>query len=451
MTQGTDLSTAISSSTPAPAPRRELGLSGLVGLTFFCVAGGAYGLEDAVGAGGPLATIVGILLLPWLWSLPTALMTAELSAAMPEDGGYVHWVKRAFGRFWAFQEGWLSWLCSFADNALYPVMFVDYLAYLRGDMSPMDRWLVGTSVVAAVTWLNLRGIRLVGMSSIVFTLFVLAPFVTLAVIGLPQATPVTWLESTANIEWPLLLSVLLWNTSGWDNAACCAGAVKNPQRAYPRAMIATVWLVTLAYLLPTAAATGVAADWSVWKEGYFPKIAAQLAGNWLGIWLTIAGLVAAVGLFNALLCTSARVPFAMARYGMLPKIFAADQADYQTPWLAILVNSMGVTLLLPFSFQELIEVDMFLYAAALLLEFAALIRLRLTRPEMARPYRIPGGTAGVTLLSLPPMALCVISIVISNTATKYVGLIAAASGVAIYAARVRRAPEMKVETAAVDE
>src|SRR5574341_158502 len=151
---------------------RGLNLSGLVALTFFCVAGGAYGLEDAVSAAGPLIVLLGIIILPWLWSLPTALMTAELSTAMPEDGGYVVWVEKAFGRFWGFQEGWLSWLCSFADNALYPVMFVDYLAYLRGDMAPPERWLIGAAMTATMTWLNIRGIRLVGAASVIFALFV---------------------------------------------------------------------------------------------------------------------------------------------------------------------------------------------------------------------------------------------------------------------------------------
>lgn len=106
---------------PSVKPRRNLNFTGLTALTFFCVAGGAYGLEDAVGAGGPMLALLALLLVPWLWSLPAALMTAELSAAMPEDGGYVVWVERAFGRFWGFVEGWLSWLCSFADNSLYPV------------------------------------------------------------------------------------------------------------------------------------------------------------------------------------------------------------------------------------------------------------------------------------------------------------------------------------------
>jgi amino acid transporter len=414
-----------------PLPR-TLNLRALVGLTFFCVAGGAYGLEDAVGAGGPLIVLLGILILPWLWSLPTALMTAELSTAMPEDGGYVVWVEKAFGRFWGFQEGWLSWLCSFADNALYPVMFVDYLAYLRGDMAPLERWLIGAALISAITWLNIRGTYLVGLSSIVFTLLVLAPFAAMVVLGAPQVDPTQWLKHSNNINWPLLLSALLWNTSGWDNAGCCAGEVATPNRVYPRAMIYTLLLVTASYLLPVAVAVGIDPNSSSWKEGDFPKVAALIGGPWLGSALTLAGLVSAAGLLNALLCTSARVPFAMAERAMLPRALAARHPQFATPWKAILVNSIGVAALIPFSFQELIEVDMFLYAAALILEFAALVWLRIKRPEMARPYRIPLGVAGVIAISLPPVMLCLISIALSNDATRYLSLAGIALGLLVY-------------------
>ena len=433
---------SLSPTTALSQSRSRSGLngSGLVALTFFCVAGGAYGLEDAVSAAGPLIVLLGIIILPWVWSLPTALMTAELSTAMPEDGGYVVWVEKAFGKFWGFQEGWLSWLCSFADNALYPVMFVDYLAYLRGDMSPAERWLIGAALISLITWLNIGGIRLVGVSSIVFTLLVLAPFAAMFVIGAPQIAPSNWLQPTATTDWALLLSVLLWNTSGWDNAGCCAAEVSEPNRAYPRAMILTVWLVTAAYLLPVAVGTGVDTNWPAWKEGYFPKLATQIGGRWLGTWLTLAGLFSAAGMFNALLCTSARVAFAMARRRMLPPFLSASHSKHDTPWRAIVVNSAGVALLMPFSFQELIEVDMFLYAAALILEFAALIWLRLKRPEMARPFRIPCGTAGVVAMCVPPMALCLLSIALSNHATRYASIGGIVVGLLVYRWQVKTTP-----------
>jgi amino acid transporter len=403
-------------------------------------------LEDAVGAAGPAIVLLGLIILPWIWSLPTALMTAELSTAIPEEGGYVVWVERAFGRFWGFQEGWVSWLCSFADNALYPVMFVDYLAYLRGDLAPGERWLIGTALITVITWLNIRGIRLVGLSSIIFLLIVLAPFAALVALGAPQIELSNWLKQSETVDWALLLSTLLWNTSGWDNAGCCAAEVAKPGRAYPRAMIITVLLVSMVYLLPLAIGVGVDGNFADWKEGYFPKVAAQIGGSWLGTWLTLAALVSAAGLLNALLCTSARVPFAMAERGMLPSWLRALHARHGTPWTAILVNSAGVSLLIPFSFQELIELDMFLYAAALILEFAALAWLRFKQPEMARPYRVPFGIGGVIAISLPPVALCLISIALSSDATRYASLGGIAIGLIVYRCRFR--PTLSPQTQA---
>ena len=77
---------------------------------FFTVSGGAYGLEDVVGSSGAGMAILLIVLTPLFWSLPTALMVAELATAMPVEGGFYFWVKRALGPFWGFQEGWWSWL-----------------------------------------------------------------------------------------------------------------------------------------------------------------------------------------------------------------------------------------------------------------------------------------------------------------------------------------------------
>jgi amino acid transporter len=430
--------TSTSNDRLVPQPRRALNCTSLVALTFFCVAGGAFGLEDAVGSAGPLITIAAILILPWLWSFPTALMTAELSAAMPEDGGYVVWVEKAFGRFWGFLEGWVSWLCSFADNALYPVMFVDYLAYLRGDMGLAERWLIGAAMTASITWLNIRSIRLVGAASVTFTLFVLAPFAVLVVMGGSQIQPLPWPAEPATVDWALLLSVVLWNTSGWDNAGCCAGEVDKPNRTYPRAMTLSVLLVTLAYLLPMWVGVSVATDWSNWKEGYFPKVAAQIGGNWLGVWLMIAGLVSAMGLLNALLCTSARVPYAMAQRGTLPGCFARLHQRHATPGIAIIVNSAGVACLIPFSFKDLIQVDMFLYALALILEFAALVWLRVRQPDMPRPYRVPLGTPGAIALSVPPVALCVLSLFLADELTKQVSLGGIVAGLVIYGWTAKR-------------
>lgn len=84
-------------------------------------------LQDAVAAAGPLLVLLGFMVLPLVWSIPEALITAELATAFPENSGYVAWVTAAFGPFWGFQEGFWSWLSGVTDNSIYPVMFADNL------------------------------------------------------------------------------------------------------------------------------------------------------------------------------------------------------------------------------------------------------------------------------------------------------------------------------------
>src|ERR671937_1211907 len=119
--------------------RRELGLASLVAVIFFNVSGGPFGIEDLVPSFGPGAALLLLLLTPLVWSLPVALAMAELASAIPDEGGYVTWVRRAFGPFWSFQVGWWSWVDSFVDVAVYPALFVEYLKLWRPDMEGIER------------------------------------------------------------------------------------------------------------------------------------------------------------------------------------------------------------------------------------------------------------------------------------------------------------------------
>ena len=108
--------------------RRELGLVSLLAVVFFNVSGGPYGIEDAVASFGPGLALLLLMVTPLVWSLPVALAMSEMAGALPVEGGYVTWVRRAFGPFWGFQVGWWSWLNSFVDVAVYPALFADYTA-----------------------------------------------------------------------------------------------------------------------------------------------------------------------------------------------------------------------------------------------------------------------------------------------------------------------------------
>src|SRR5580692_2947419 len=160
--------------------RRKMRMLPLVAATYFMVSGGPYGIEDILGGAG-FAYAIGILLaLPILWSLPTALMIGELASAIPAEGGFYIWVRRALGPFWGYQESWLSLSASIFDMALYPSIFVLYLSQFSPALTAGWRhfaWMLGVVVVCCV-W-NLLGAPEVGDDSVGLFALLLAPFVVM--------------------------------------------------------------------------------------------------------------------------------------------------------------------------------------------------------------------------------------------------------------------------------
>jgi len=85
-------------------------------------SGGLYTTETLIHAVGPGLGLLILALVPLVWSVPEALIVGELASMLPQEGGYYRWVDRGFGRFWAFQNGWLTWVYSLVDMAIYPVL-----------------------------------------------------------------------------------------------------------------------------------------------------------------------------------------------------------------------------------------------------------------------------------------------------------------------------------------
>jgi amino acid transporter len=410
---------------PAPCRSpalRKITLLQLIAATYFMVAGGPYGLEDLVKNTGYFAAVVLLLLTPIIWSLPTALMVSELSTAIPEEGGYYAWVRRALGRFWGFQEAWLSLVASIFDMAIYPALFVRYFSGLcqRPDFADgMPAWLIGSAVIVVCVIANIRGARTVGRSSVVMAAALLVPFVVLTV----GALSVHWVSSpdpTKPLEVDYLAGILvaMWNYMGWDNASTIAGEVQRPQRTYPLAMMGAVLLVVLTYALPVLAAARTGIDPATWKAGSWVDVGAAVAGRSLAVAIALAGMIGAVGQFNSLVLSYSRVPVVLAQDGYLPAVFTRCHSKTGAPWVAIIACAAAWALALQLSLPRLFALDVILYGLSLLLEFAALLALRIREPELARPFRVPGGKTIALLLGLGPTLL--IGLAIYNQAGKWV-------------------------------
>src|SRR5580704_11137547 len=161
---------------PRPT-RRKLRMLPLIAATYFMVSGGPYGIEDILGGAGFAWAIAILLVLPIIWSLPTALMIGELASAIPAEGGFYIWVRRALGPFWGYQESWLSLSASVFDMAIYPAIFVLYLTRFSPTLTAgWYGYAWPFAVVAICCMWNLRGAPAVGEGSMGLFILLLAPF-----------------------------------------------------------------------------------------------------------------------------------------------------------------------------------------------------------------------------------------------------------------------------------
>src|SRR6266852_7868059 len=400
-----------------PSTKRvaKLTLWPLVAATFFMVSGGTYGTEDIVHGAGYGKGILILLLTPLLWSLPTAFMIGDLSSALPFEGGYYAWVRRAMGNFWGFQEAWLSLVASIFDMAIYPTLFVAYLTRMFPWFHENHRGVaVALGVVIACAVLNIMGVKVVSTTSLWLFFALSAPFAAIFVLApfkIHALANAVTKPTTSNVDILGGLLICMWNYMGWDNASTIATEVERPQRTYPRAMLAAVAIVSMSYVLPVAAMwlTGLRA--SAWETGSWAEIASLAGGPLLRAALVLGGMMSGFGMFNALVMSYSRLPLAMAQDGMLPRAFGKLHPRTRAPWVAIVVCAIGWALCLGLGFERLVTIDILLYGASLSLEFAALIVLRVREPELARPFRVPGGLLGALFIGVPPMLLLGLSAV----------------------------------------
>jgi amino acid transporter len=399
-------------------PRRKLRLLPLLAATYFMVAGGPYGLEDIIGKAGYGWALIILAVLPFFWSLPTALMIGELAACVPEEGGFYAWVRRALGPFWGFQEAWLSLAASVFDMAIYPTLFVTYLGQLAPSFTSGHRGLaieLGV-VLIAMLW-NLRGAVSVGEGSVLMWIVGLSPFAVLIVaavrVGMHHAHAAL---GTATVQRDLAgaMIVAMWNYMGWDNASTIAGEVDDPQRTYPRVMLLAGLMTMLTYTVPVAAVwfAGIAPERFV--TGAWVDAGRTLLGPVLALAIVATGAMDNLGTFNALTMSYTRLPYALARDGLLPGIFARRLSN-GVPWVALVACATGWALALGLPFERLITIDLVLWGMSVLLEFIALVVLRVREPGLLRPFRVPGPTWIAVVLGVGPALLVVFALWVSRT------------------------------------
>lgn len=424
--------------------RGQLRFWPLVMVFFFTVSGGPFGLEEAVRESGGAGALLLIAIVPIAWALPIALMSCELTSAIPAEGGFYVWVKRALGPFWGFQCAWWTWLTSFAEVAIYAHLSAGYVGSLLSEQfgwvafdSDFVRWLLSLVAIWVCVGINIRGAKAVGANSIVFAVLLLLPLFAMVVVGLIKvasgggAAPHLSLAPNGQSSSAVLtagLFIVMWNYYGWDTPSAVAEEIKDPQRSYVKATFVALMLIAVTYLLVVFVGLCFQPNADQWSDDSLPTIGGLVGGPWLGLAVFIAAIVSQIGLFNACLMSYSRMPFVLANDGYMPEALTRTHKVYGTPAVAIILSAVIYSLLSYQEFSFLISLSVITYSAAVVLEFIALWVLRLREPGLHRPFKVPGSWIGLTAVCLLPFAIIIGAIAGEDPNGLVVPLLALLSG-----------------------
>ncbi|KAL8130524.1 hypothetical protein V2J09_019679 [Rumex salicifolius] len=431
-TQQLPVTTAASAS-----PKKKLTLITLVFLIYFEVAGGPFGEEQAVQAAGNLFAILGFTIFPFIWSVPEALITAELSTAYPGNGGFVIWAERAFGPFMGSLLGTWKFFSASVVIASFPVLGVDYLQRLFPLFTAgLPRTLTIIFSTLFLSFMNYTGLTIVGWAAVALGIISLAPFIIMSFVAIPQIKPKRWLNlghKGVKKDWNLFFNTLFWNLNFWDSVSTLAGEVDKPHKTFPRALFISIIFICLSYILPLMAVTGaVDVNQNLWESGFLADASRTIAGQWIKIWIEIGAVLSSIGLFEAQMSSCTYQVLGMANIGFLPRFCAARSKRFKTPWVGILVScmiSLGASFL---EFDDIVASANFLYSLGMLLEFAAFVWLRYKRPNLKRPYRVPVNIPCLVIMCLVPSALLVFIMTVANSTVLIVSGAMTAVGIAWY-------------------
>ena len=390
--------------------------------------------------GSPVA-----LLLVWavggILALAGALSYSELGAALPEAGGEYVYLREAYSPLVGFLSGWMSFLIGFSGAiATTALLFAYYLAHFFPAAAPPRA--AGIAIAVALVWVltlvHVIGVRQGGAMQRFLTFAKVLAIAGLLVAGLllgkgttahfQPAAPATW------AAFPVSLVFVMFAYSGWNAAAYLAGEIRNPSRTLPLALVTGTLLVTVIYLalncfylyaLSIGEMSGVKA---IAEKACIPAFG-QAATHVVSALIMLA-IAAAT---SAMILAGPRVYYAMARDRVFPRGIAAIHPGFQTPARAIILQSIWITVLIVFwsSLEGLMLYTGFALVIFSALAVLAVFVLRARRPDLPRPYRVPGYPF-VPALYVAASAWMGIFTVRDRPKESLLGLLTVAAGLPVY-------------------
>ena len=383
-----------------------------------------------------------LILLMWLLGgllcLAGAFTYAELAAMYPQSGGVYVFIREGFGGCPAFVFGW-SYLLLVKPFAAAGIAFVfgEHVNILAttivrafgatGVTINWDPRIATTVMLVALTWVNVRGVRLSTDFAGVLTFLKVAALAAIVLLALllSKADAGRLATGTAPQNKPLLnalvaaMSAILWTYDGWADVGSIAGEVKEPQRVLPRIYLVGTGGIILLYLavnavyfmlVPLPELRALYAQ----NEGVSiaPLVMERLIGPAGSTVVVLIVLVSTLGSTHASIMTGARVSYAQARDGLLFRFIGHVHPRYATPDTS-LISQVVLSVIAVWclgSFQALADNFIFTMWIFYAMAAASIIIFRIRRPDVPRPFRCPGYPVMPLVFLLAAVAMTGLSI-----------------------------------------
>ena len=456
--------------------KRDLGPWAAASIVIGTVIGSGIFLvpHDMILRVGTPGWVFGVWIFGGLLTLAGALSYAELAAAIPEAGGEYAYLREAYGPLWGFLYSWTQmWVAKSGSIATLATGFFYYLANffpaldgvfyrlplpLGPHGAPLDlHWgqLLAIGLIAALAWLNYFGVKLGGDVQVAVTTVKVVLIAGIVVAGLGfgsphAAAPVSTVPLTAAGFFAALVAAL-WAYDGWNNVAMVASEVRDPQRNLPRALIGGTLAVIAIYLLANAAYFRVLSPVEV---GASPRVAGEMMRRILGSagagGVSIAAMISIFAALNGSILTGSRVPYAAARQGYFFRAIARVDEKHRTPGVSILaLSAWSALLVLSGSYRQLFTYVIFASWILYGMATAAVIVLRIKRPDLPRPYRTFGYPV-VPILFVLVAGVFIISTLWDSPRESIMGIALILLGLPFYAYWSHRRSGSAIEGTAVE-
>lgn len=385
--------------------KKEIGFFGAFSTVVGVVIGSGVFFKAAVIYKTTGSVSLGLLawVLAGIISICAGLTTAELAASMPETGGMIVWVERAYGKTVSYLLGWAQAVIYYpasiaAAAAIFATQFLNLF-----QIDKKYSIFIGACAATTVTGLNLLGSKASGRIQTIATICKLIPIISIIIFGLLQPNPITIMlfpsstsnttvESSALAALGAAMLAAMYGYDGWSNVGTIAGEMKNPKKDLPRAILYGLLVITTIYLLINVTYLLTMPMEQIAGNGNVPNdVATKLFGPNGGKIITIGIMISVYGTMNGFTMTAIRVPYAMAMKNQIPfKRFWTKLNRFSIPYCSAFVTLiLTIGMMFTGEFDTLTDFLLFTIWIFFIATFFAIFVLRKKEPNMPRPYKVP--------------------------------------------------------------